>query len=100
MSKKFYRFLVLYTLSEDAGNEFINNVRNSPALEYKKLTDQSSFTVSGDSIRTVKQLLKQAIPNTVKKEGFFVNLYYSAVLADIKQQDKRDYIVEDKIWPK
>ena len=98
MAKNYYRFLVMYTLSEEDGNAFINNVISSKTLCYKKLTDQSSFTVCGDSIPVVKRLLTQAIPNTVHDENFFVKLYYSASLADITQQDKRDCIVEEKIW--
>ena len=100
--KNSYRFIVLYTFPAGGGKDFVDTLREQFGEEkVKPLRDQSTIALSGDSVPLMKErLINICSTANFKKDGdSFVYLLYSGALANYKENDKRDSIILETIWP-
>lgn len=98
---KYYRSILLFTLSEQDQGTLNSGLENKFKGKYSKMKDQSTISISCDCPSgTIKHL--REITKTLRDKGdkYFVKLYYAAALSDVKDPKKRDSIIEKTIWGK
>ena len=95
--ENYIRYIVLFTMEDEDREQFLEKIKSDASLCYSPLQDQSSFTVKGLPVSEIREKIKNACPKENNDQKYFVKLYYSAALVNT-QGDKKEWIVECKIW--
>lgn len=96
---KNYRAIVLYTLTDADRQSFVNELQQLFGDRVETLKDQSSIAIPCDLPSSTAKQLKDVCKSFKRTEDTFVNLYYSAALANVEHPDNGwDCIVELNVF--